>query len=81
MDGFFKYFWSTLDPMSNIGFSRAIPDLMWSALLSWWLLVVLPFVLGVLPAIVVWVIYFFRRSWISPTLPAIPPRRRLWFRS
>jgi cellulose synthase/poly-beta-1,6-N-acetylglucosamine synthase-like glycosyltransferase len=74
MDGFLKYFWSTLDPMSNIGFSRAIPNLMWSVLPSWWLLVVLPFVLGVLPAIVVWVIYIFRRSWISPPLPALPPQ-------
>jgi cellulose synthase/poly-beta-1,6-N-acetylglucosamine synthase-like glycosyltransferase len=47
--------------------------LMWSVLPSWWLLDVLPFVLGVLPAIVVWVIYIFRRSWISPPPPAIPP--------
>ena len=37
MNGFLHYFLSVLDPMSNLGFSRAVIELMSSELPSWWL--------------------------------------------
>jgi cellulose synthase/poly-beta-1,6-N-acetylglucosamine synthase-like glycosyltransferase len=57
MNGFLHYFLSAVDPMSNLGFSRAFPKLMTSALPSWWLEVVLPVGSFVLPAVIVWLAY------------------------
>ena len=54
MNGFFHYFLSALDPMANLGFSRAFPELMMSASSEWWLFFVLPFVVVQLPSIVCW---------------------------
>ena len=54
MNGFLRYFLSALDPMSNLGFSRAFPKLMTSALPSWWFEVVLPVALVVAPAVIAW---------------------------
>jgi cellulose synthase/poly-beta-1,6-N-acetylglucosamine synthase-like glycosyltransferase len=54
MNGFLHYFLSALDPMSNLGFSRAFPKLMSSALPSWWFEVVLPGAVIVAPAVFVW---------------------------
>lgn len=57
MNGFLHYFLSAVDPMSNLGFSRAFPKLMMSALPSWWLEVVFPVGSFVLPAVIVWLAY------------------------
>ena len=57
MNGFLHYFLSAVDPMSNLGFSRAFPKLMTSALPSWWLEIVLPVGSFVLPAVIVWLAY------------------------
>jgi cellulose synthase/poly-beta-1,6-N-acetylglucosamine synthase-like glycosyltransferase len=60
MNGFLHYFLSALDPMSNLGFSRAFLKLMGSALPSWWFEVVLPVAFIILPAIFVWLTYLVR---------------------
>jgi cellulose synthase/poly-beta-1,6-N-acetylglucosamine synthase-like glycosyltransferase len=72
MGGFWHYFFSVIDPMSNMGFSRAITDLTASGSPLWWLMVVLPFVTIVLPPIVVWLVYIVKPSAIRPPLPAQP---------
>jgi cellulose synthase/poly-beta-1,6-N-acetylglucosamine synthase-like glycosyltransferase len=68
MNGFLHYFLSALDPMSNLGFSRAIPELMGSELPSWWLTIGLSFFLVQLPAIVTGLVYFVKPAWIRPPL-------------
>jgi cellulose synthase/poly-beta-1,6-N-acetylglucosamine synthase-like glycosyltransferase len=70
MNGFLHYFLSTLDPFSNLGFSRAFNELMSSRLPSWWLLFVVPFIIGELPSVVCWLIYLVRPAAIRPPLPA-----------
>jgi poly-beta-1,6-N-acetyl-D-glucosamine synthase len=70
MNGFLHYFLSALDPMSNLGFSRAFPGLMASALPSWWFEVVLPVALIILPAVVVWLTYFVNPAVARPPLGA-----------
>ena len=72
MNGFLRYFLSALDPMSNLGFSRAFPKLMTSALPSWWLEVVLPVALAVSPAIIVWLAYLVKPALVRPLLLARP---------
>src|SRR5208282_3997573 len=71
MNGFLHYFLSALDPMSNLGFSRAFPKLMTSALPSWWFEVVLPVATIVLPAVAVWLAYV-----VNPDLVRPPPLAR-----
>jgi len=66
MNGFLHYFLSALDPMSNLGFSRAFPKLMGSALPAWWFEVVLPVAFILAPAAAVWWSYLFR----PPLAPA-----------
>jgi len=68
MNGFLHYFLSALDPMSNVGFSRAFPKLMGSALPSWWFEVVFPVAAIVLPAIFVWLAYLVRPALVRPPL-------------
>jgi len=70
MNGFLHYFLSALDPMSNLGFSRAFAKLMGSALPSWWLEVVLPVAFIILPAIFVWLTYLVRPALVRPPLSA-----------
>ncbi len=72
MSGFLHYFLSTLDPMSNLGFSYAIPELMTSALPEWWLFIVLPFAFLVLPSVAVWLVYLFNPAAVRPPPPALP---------
>jgi cellulose synthase/poly-beta-1,6-N-acetylglucosamine synthase-like glycosyltransferase len=72
VNGFLHYFLSTLDPTTNLGFSRAIPELMSSELPSWWRTVVLSFVIVQLPAIVAWLVYLVNPALIRPPLPARP---------
>jgi cellulose synthase/poly-beta-1,6-N-acetylglucosamine synthase-like glycosyltransferase len=74
MNGFFHYFTSALDPMSNLGFSRAFSELMSSEVLSWWLLFVLPFASVELPAIICWLVYLVKPAAIRPPLPIRPGR-------
>jgi cellulose synthase/poly-beta-1,6-N-acetylglucosamine synthase-like glycosyltransferase len=69
MNGFFHYFMSALEPMSNLGFSRSFSELMSSELPSWWLLFVLPFIIVQLPAIICWLVYLVKPAAIrSPLL-------------
>jgi poly-beta-1,6-N-acetyl-D-glucosamine synthase len=70
MNGFLHYFLSALDPMSNLGFSRAFAKLMGSALPSWWFEVVLPVGFIILPAIFVWLTYLVRPALALPPLGA-----------
>ncbi len=72
MSGFLHYWLSTLDPMSNAGFSLAFPELMTSALPEWWLLGVLPFVFMALPSLAVWLVYVVKPPLVRPPLPAVP---------
>ena len=72
MNGFLHYFLSALDPMSNLGFSRAFPKLMTSALPFWWLEVVLPVAMVVSPAIIIWLAYLVKPALVRPPLLARP---------
>jgi len=69
MTGFLHYFLSVLDPTVNLGFSRAVAALMSSELPRWWLIVILPFVIVVLPLITCWVVYLVNPALIRPPLP------------
>ena len=69
MTGFLHYFLSVLDPTVNLGFSRAVAELMSSELPRWWLIVILPFVIVVLPLITCWVVYLVNPALIRPPLP------------
>jgi len=70
MSGFFHYFLSVLDPMSNLGFSRALGELMSSELPRWWLFIVVPAAIMVLPSLVCWLVYLVKPALIRPPLPA-----------
>jgi cellulose synthase/poly-beta-1,6-N-acetylglucosamine synthase-like glycosyltransferase len=70
MSGFLHYFLSVINPTENLGFSRALPDLMSSALISWWLLYIVPFTIWVLPGVVCWLVYLVNPAVIRPPLPA-----------
>jgi cellulose synthase/poly-beta-1,6-N-acetylglucosamine synthase-like glycosyltransferase len=70
VNGLFHYLLGVLDPMTNAGFSRAVPQLMASALISWWIIIVLPFAIWVLPAVTCWLIYLVKPGLIRPPLPA-----------
>jgi len=72
MNGFLHYFLSVLDPMANLGFSRAIAELMSSALPSWWLVFVLTFLAVVLPVIACWIVYLVNPTLVRPQLPVRP---------
>ena len=72
MTGFLHYFLSVLDPTVNLGFSRAVAALMSSELPRWWLVVILPFVIVVLPLITCWVVYLVNPALIRPPLPVRP---------
>src|ERR1700734_4196030 len=71
MNGFLQYSPPALHQLSNLGFSRAFPKLMTSALPSWWFEVVLPAALVVLPAVIVWLAYL-----VKPPLVRPPPLAR-----
>src|SRR5262249_26677531 len=71
MNCFYHYFLSALDPMTNLGFSRAFVALTFSESPYWWLFVLL-FVLTVLPAIIVWLVYLVNPALIRPPLPVRP---------
>jgi hypothetical protein len=72
MTGFLHYFLSVLDPTVNLGLSRAVAQLMSSELPRWWLIVILPFVILVLPLITCWVVYLVNSALIRPPLPVRP---------
>jgi cellulose synthase/poly-beta-1,6-N-acetylglucosamine synthase-like glycosyltransferase len=72
MNGFLHYFLSSLNPMVNLGFSRALPELMRSELLLWWFVFFLSFVLLVLPSIITWLFYLLKPASIRPPLPVRP---------
>jgi cellulose synthase/poly-beta-1,6-N-acetylglucosamine synthase-like glycosyltransferase len=70
VSGFLHYFLSTLDPTMNLGFSRAVVELMSSELPSWWGFVVTAFILMLLPAIVVWLFHLVKPDSVHTPLPA-----------
>jgi poly-beta-1,6-N-acetyl-D-glucosamine synthase len=69
MHGFLHYFLSFLNPMADLGFSHALPTLLSSALIAWWVFVFIPFVFMVLPDIIAWVVYLVKPAVIRPPLP------------
>jgi poly-beta-1,6-N-acetyl-D-glucosamine synthase len=72
MIGIFHYFLSAIDPSEMLGFSAALPQLMWSAVFSWWLIFVIPLVVGFLPGVVCWIVYLVRPAVIRlPLSPAV----------
>ena len=72
MNGFLNYFLETLQPMANIGFFRAVGELMLSELSEWWLLFAIPFVLSVGSLIVCWIVYLVKPTLVRPPLPPTP---------
>ncbi len=72
MNGFLHFFFASINPMTNLGFSRAIPELTSSALPPWWVFAILPFVIRTFPDIVTWLVYVVKPNWIRPALPRRP---------
>jgi biofilm PGA synthesis N-glycosyltransferase PgaC len=70
MSGFTHYFLSAIDPTTNLGFSRALPELMSSAFIPWWLMYVVPVVVWFLPSMLCWLVYLVKPAVIRPPLPA-----------
>lgn len=70
MNSFLHYFISALDPMVNLGFSRAVLTLLQSELPYWWLVFVLAFITMLLPSLACWLVYLVRPTSIRPPLPA-----------
>src|SRR5580704_3764216 len=68
MSGFFHYFFSVIDPTTNLGFSRALPEVL-SSLRALPVLLFLTMLL-VIPSIIAWIAYLVRPAWIRPPLPA-----------
>jgi biofilm PGA synthesis N-glycosyltransferase PgaC len=67
MQGFLHYFLSSFNPLSNLGFSRALPELGQEA--PWALASVLYLTL---PPLVVWLVYLARPTWVRPVPKDIP---------
>jgi len=68
MNGFLHYFLSALNPMANLGFSRAIAELISSELPGWWLMFVVTFLAVVLPAVLYWLLSLVRSDLVRPPL-------------
>jgi cellulose synthase/poly-beta-1,6-N-acetylglucosamine synthase-like glycosyltransferase len=71
MSAFLHYFLNVFDPITTIGFLRAVPVLTASFLFRWWVFVAL-FAILLLPAVVCWLAYVVRPSLVRPPLPARP---------
>jgi poly-beta-1,6-N-acetyl-D-glucosamine synthase len=69
MNGFFHYFLSTIDPDSVTGFFRALPELLTSAYIPFWLIIVFPVTRFFLPNLACWIAYQLKPSLIRPPLP------------
>ncbi len=69
MSGFLHYFFSALDPTSNLGFSRGLIEVASTPLPSWWLWAILPFVVVVLPLGICWVAWALNPAWVRPPPP------------
>jgi poly-beta-1,6-N-acetyl-D-glucosamine synthase len=67
MSGFVHYLLSAFNPMENIGFSSALPEVM----STWRIMPLLVFITTIffLPSIVVWLVYIVKPAWIRPPLP------------
>lgn len=68
MNGFLHYFLAPFDPMSNLGFSRAVVEVIAAGPPSWWLL--FPLLSTQLPAVICWLVYLFNPALIRPHPPA-----------
>jgi poly-beta-1,6-N-acetyl-D-glucosamine synthase len=71
VSGFLHYFLSSINPMTNLGFSRTFLQLTTSALPYWWFVIIIPFCWTVLPALVIWIVYVIRPTLVRPPLPAL----------
>ena len=69
MSGFVSYIMSALDPMSNLGFSRAIGELAVSKLPTWWVAFVLPLIISEGLPVVFWIRYLVRPAALRPPVP------------
>jgi poly-beta-1,6-N-acetyl-D-glucosamine synthase len=74
MSGFLHYFLSAIDPAGNLGFSRALPELMSATYGPWWLMYVVPVVIWFVPSLVCWLVYLVKPALIRRPLPAGEPR-------
>lgn len=72
MSGFLHYFLSSFNPMANLGFARAVVELMQSELPSWWLIFILAFITMVLPSVACWLVYLVKPALIRPPLTVRP---------
>jgi len=70
--GFLHFFLAMFDPMASVGASRAIPELMTSAFMSWWLLFIVPVTMSVGFPLVMWAVYLVKPSLIRPPVPVRP---------
>jgi cellulose synthase/poly-beta-1,6-N-acetylglucosamine synthase-like glycosyltransferase len=71
MTDYLRYFLSIFDPMTTIGFLRAVPGLMGSAFIHWWIIVLL-LAIVLLPSISCWLTYVVKPAVVRPPLPAPP---------
>jgi cellulose synthase/poly-beta-1,6-N-acetylglucosamine synthase-like glycosyltransferase len=74
MTGFLHYFLNSIDPRSAVGLFNALPRLLASAYLPFWIFGILPLVRFVFPGVGCWLVYAVRPAVIRPPLPADPPR-------
>jgi cellulose synthase/poly-beta-1,6-N-acetylglucosamine synthase-like glycosyltransferase len=72
VSGLLHYLLAIVDPMTNMGFARGLGALMTSEDPGWWLLFFAMFVIGVLPSLVVWLIYLVNPTAVHPPLPDRP---------
>jgi cellulose synthase/poly-beta-1,6-N-acetylglucosamine synthase-like glycosyltransferase len=72
VNGFFHYLLATFNPMTNIGFAKALGELMWSLDPGWWLLFVAMIVIGLAPSVLVWILHLVNPTALHPLLPDRP---------
>src|SRR5208282_3771802 len=60
MTGFLHYFLNSIDPRSVVGLFNALPRLLTSAYLPFWIFGVLPIVRFVFPSVGCWLVYAVR---------------------
>jgi cellulose synthase/poly-beta-1,6-N-acetylglucosamine synthase-like glycosyltransferase len=72
MSGLLHYLSATMDPMTNLGFAGALGQLISSLDPAWWLLFLTMFLIGLLPTLVVWIIYLVNPARVHPPLPDRP---------
>jgi poly-beta-1,6-N-acetyl-D-glucosamine synthase len=69
MNGLLHYLTATFDPMTNLGFAKGFVELMFSLDLGRWLLFLAMIVIGLVPSVVVWILYLVNPKAVHPPLP------------